>query len=64
MLVLFCITLILHLMHCIILLLAHMWLFYTLDHVQAGLLSEIQEEQVQEDLVVHKRQVAQMLTLS
>jgi hypothetical protein len=36
---------------------------HMLDHVQAGLESENQEEQVKEDLVVHKCQVAWVLTL-
>jgi hypothetical protein len=44
-LLLFCIALILHLMHCIILLLAHIRLFYTLDH--AELKPEAQAEQAQ-----------------
>jgi hypothetical protein len=37
---------------------------HTLDHMQARPESEIQEEQVQEDLVVHKHRVAWMLTMS
>jgi hypothetical protein len=36
---------------------------HTLDHVQAGPESKIQEEQVKEYLVVHNHQVASMLTL-
>jgi hypothetical protein len=45
MLLLFCIALIFHLMHRIILLLAHIRLFYTLDHTEPK--SGIQAEQAQ-----------------
>jgi hypothetical protein len=44
-LLLFCISLIFQLMHCIILLLAHIWFFYTLDHAEPKL--EVQAEQAQ-----------------
>jgi hypothetical protein len=44
-LLLFCISLILYLMHCIISLLAQILLFYTLDHTEPKM--EVQVEQVQ-----------------
>jgi hypothetical protein len=46
-LLLFCIALILHLMHCIILLLAHIQLFYTLDHAEPEPKVQVEQAQVE-----------------
>jgi hypothetical protein len=50
-LLLFRISLILHLMHCIILLLAHIRLFYMLDHVEPE--PKVQVEQAQAQVVTN-----------
>jgi hypothetical protein len=50
-LLVFRISLILHLMHCIILLLAHIRLFYTLDHAEPE--PEVQVEQAQAEVVTN-----------
>jgi hypothetical protein len=47
-LLLFCISLILHLMHYIILLLAHIRLFYTLDHAEPKQEVHVEQAQVKE----------------
>jgi hypothetical protein len=47
-LLLFCIALILHLMHCIILLLAYIWLFYKLDHAEPKPGAQAEQAQAEE----------------
>jgi hypothetical protein len=47
-LLLFCISLILHLMHYIILLLAHIRLFHTLDHAEPKQEVHVEQAQVKE----------------
>jgi hypothetical protein len=50
-LLLFCIALIFPLMHCIIWLLAHIRLFYTLDHTEPK--SGVQAEQAQAEVITN-----------